>query len=75
MEAMGQVRRHVEDHFDYVGDRFAREARDIHDGKSQARGIYGEASPSEVKALAADGVRIAPLPPAPAPPKPKSELN
>ena len=75
MEAMGQVRRHVEDNFDYVGDRFAREARDIHDGKSEERGIYGEASPREVKSLAEDGIKVAPLPPAPVPQKPKSELN
>ena len=35
MEAMGRVRRHVEDNFDYVGDAFAREARDIHEGRSE----------------------------------------
>ncbi len=62
MEAVGKVRRHVEDNFDYVGDAFAKEARAIHDGKSEDRGIYGEASPKEVKALVEDGVRIAPLP-------------
>ena len=39
MEAMGKVRDHVEQNFDYVGDAFAREARDIHEGKSEARGI------------------------------------
>jgi hypothetical protein len=72
MAAMGEVRRHVEDHFDYVGDAFAREARAIHEGKSEERGIYGEASPAEVKALVEDGVRVAPLPPAP--PK-KTEVN
>lgn len=72
MEAAGKVRRHVEDTFDYVGDRFAREARDIHDGKSEDRGIYGEASPKEVKGLLEDGIKVAPLPPAP---KPPSELN
>ncbi len=70
--ALGEVRRQVEDNFDYVGDRFAREARDIHDGKSEDRGIYGEASPAEVKALVEDGIKVAPLPPAP--PK-KSEVN
>jgi hypothetical protein len=64
MTAMGEVRRHVEDNFDYVGDAFAREARAIHEGKSEERGIYGEASPTEVKALVEDGVRVAPLPPA-----------
>jgi hypothetical protein len=72
MQAMGAVRSHVEDNFDYVGDAFAREARAIHEGKSEDRGIYGEATPKEVKALIEDGVRVAPLPPAP--PK-KEELN
>ena len=72
MEAMGRVRRHVEDNFDYVGDAFAREARDIHEGRSEDRGIYGEASPAEVKKLVEDGVPVAPLPDAP--PKP-DEMN
>jgi hypothetical protein len=62
MDAIGKVRQHVEDNFDYVGDTFAKEARAIHDGKSEERGIYGEASPKEVKALVEDGIRIAPLP-------------
>ncbi|MDR6626367.1 DUF1178 family protein [Caulobacter segnis] len=72
MAAMGEVRRYVEDKFDYVGDAFAKEARAIHEGKSEERGIYGEASPTEVKALVEDGVRVAPLPPGP--PK-KTEVN
>jgi hypothetical protein len=74
MEAMGKMRRHVEENCDYVGDRFAREARDIHDGEAEARGIYGEAMPHEVKALIEDGVPVAPLPPA-ATPKPKTQVN
>ncbi len=72
MQAMGEVRRHVEENFDYVGDRFAAEARSIHEGSAEARGIYGEASPTEVKALKADGISVAPLPP-PAPKK--TEVN
>lgn len=72
MEAMGKVRQHVEDNFDYVGDGFAAEARAIHEGVSEDRGIYGEASPQEIRDLTEDGIQIAPLPPAP--PKP-TELN
>jgi hypothetical protein len=72
MEAMRRVRSHVTDNFDYVGDRFAAEARAIHEGASEDRGIYGEASPKEVRALIQDGVQVAPLPPEP--PK-KTELN
>jgi hypothetical protein len=62
MEAAREVRTHVEQTFDYVGDAFAREARDIHEGRSEKREIYGEATPAEVKALKADGVPCAPLP-------------
>jgi hypothetical protein len=72
MEAMARVRAHVEDTFDYVGDAFAKEARAIHEGKSEDRGIYGEATPAEVKGLVEDGVPVAPLPPEP--PK-KSDVN
>lgn len=72
MEAMGKVRAHVEENFDYVGDAFATEARAIHEGRSEERGIYGEASPTEVKKLVDDGVNVAPLPAAP--PR-KTEVN
>ena len=72
MEAMARVRAHVEDTFDYVGDTFAREARAIHEGKSEDRGIYGEATAAEVKGLVEDGVPVAALPPEP--PK-KNKVN
>ena len=60
-----EVRTHVEQNFDYVGDAFAREARDIHEGRTEKREIYGEATPAEVKKLKDDGVPCAPLPPDP----------
>jgi hypothetical protein len=63
MEAMGRIRRHVEENFDDVGDAFAKEARDIHEGRSEDRGIYGHATAKEVRELVEDGVPIAPLPP------------
>jgi len=72
MEAMGRIRRHVEENFDDVGDAFAKEARDIHEGRSEDRGIYGQATAKEVRELVEDGVPIAPLPPEA--PK-KSDLN
>jgi hypothetical protein len=71
-EVMSRVRSHVEQNFDYMGDRFADEARAIHDGRSEERGIYGEATPAEVRDLVADGVPVASLPPKP---KADSELN
>ena len=45
-----------------VGEKFADEARKIHFGEAEARGIYGEASPDEVKGLLDDGVEFMPLP-------------
>ena len=72
MQAMSEVRRHVEATFDNVGDGFAKEARAIHEGKAEERGIYGEATPKEVRELIDDGVKIAPLPPKP---PEKGELN
>ena len=74
MEAMQRMRRHVEESFDYVGERFAEEARQIHTGEAEARGIYGEASPREVKALVEEGVPVAPLPAA-ATPRRKARVN
>jgi hypothetical protein len=65
MQAAQAVRQHVEDNFDYVGDAFAREARAIHEGKSEERAIYGEASGVDVKKLLEDGVPVAALPPGP----------
>ncbi|MGN6101084.1 MAG: DUF1178 family protein [Devosia sp.] len=47
---------------DYVGDRFAEEARKIHFNDAEARGIYGEATPDEVTSLIEDGVEFMPLP-------------
>lgn len=47
---------------DYVGPRFAEEARRIHYGESEARQIYGEASPSEVRGLSEEGIAALPLP-------------
>lgn len=68
MQAAREVRSHVERNFDYVGDAFAREARDIHEGRSEKRDIYGEATPAEIKKLKDDGVPCAPLPPVPVDP-------
>ena len=70
MEAMGRIRRHVEENFDDVGDAFAAEARAIHEGRAEDRGIYGQATATEVRELVEDGVPVAPMPPEP-PKKPK----
>ncbi|WP_334174410.1 DUF1178 family protein [Pseudoxanthobacter sp.] len=62
MEMVRAIRREVEAKADYVGTRFPEEARRIHYGEAEARGIYGEASPTEVEALREEGVDVLPLP-------------
>jgi len=65
MQAMARAREYVEKNFDYVGETFPEEARKIHYGEADERGIYGEASGQDVKALVEEGVNVAPLPGAP----------
>ena len=45
-----------------VGEKFAEEARKIHYGETDARGIYGKATPVEAKGLANEGIEFIPLP-------------
>ena len=60
--AMAKLRDHVEKNADYVGGRFAQEARSMYLGATPERAIYGEANGAEAKALIEDGVPVAPLP-------------
>ena len=59
---LGEVRRAVEENCEYVGDRFAEEARRIHYGETDPRGIYGEASREDVAELRDEGVAVAAVP-------------
>ena len=44
-----------------VGARFAEEARRIHYGETEQRGIRGQASPAETEALLEEGIAVMPL--------------
>jgi hypothetical protein len=64
-QAMAQLKalsQKMRENADYVGDKFAEEARKIHFGETDARGIYGEATPEEAKGLIEDGVEFMPIP-------------
>lgn len=69
-----EVQSHIRENFEHVGQRFADEARAIHEGDAHERPIWGEATPAEVKQLTADGVDVAPLP-APFVPVAPEKLN
>jgi len=57
-----KMRAEVEKHCDYVGPQFAEEARKMHRGESDKRGIYGETSPEQAEALAEEGIEVSRIP-------------
>jgi hypothetical protein len=61
-EALAKVRTEIEKNCEHVGDKFAEEARKIHYGESDKRGIYGETTDKEAEALAEEGIEFGRLP-------------
>lgn len=61
-EAIGKLREHVTNNAEYVGPRFAEEARKIHYEEDGSRGIYGETTPAEASELREEGIDVHPLP-------------
>jgi hypothetical protein len=57
-----EVRAKIEANCDYVGDKFPDEARKIHHGETEARGIYGEATEEQHQELLEEGVEVARVP-------------
>ncbi|WP_431320568.1 DUF1178 family protein [Rhizobium sp. YTU87027] len=57
-EAVATIKANSED----VGTRFPEEARKIHYGESDARGIIGQTTMDEAQALLDEGIEIAALP-------------
>jgi len=58
LQLVKQVMSNTED----VGERFAEEARKIHYGESEERGIRGQASREETQELLEEGISVLPLP-------------
>jgi hypothetical protein len=57
-----EVQRHIETNFDHVGRQFPEEARKMHYGEIEKRGIYGEATRAEAKELVDEGVKVGQIP-------------
>ncbi|MBA5778715.1 DUF1178 family protein [Stappia sp. F7233] len=62
IEKLREIKRELVAKSDYVGEAFAEEARKIHYGEVESRGIYGEASPDSVRELVDEGIAVVPLP-------------
>ncbi|HEY7611071.1 MAG TPA: DUF1178 family protein [Alphaproteobacteria bacterium] len=61
-EALREMRTFIEKNAEYVGPRFADEARKMHKGKSEERSIYGEASDKDAEALKEEGIEFGRIP-------------
>lgn len=57
-----RIRAEVERTSDYVGSKFADEARRIHRGETEKRNIYGESTPEQAEALAEEGIEVSQIP-------------
>ncbi len=57
-----ELRQKIESECDYVGERFADEARRMHYGETEKRGIYGEASDDQAKELVDEGIEVKKIP-------------
>ncbi|MGB1875723.1 MAG: DUF1178 family protein [Rhodospirillaceae bacterium] len=62
VEAIKELQTTIEKNFDNVGVKFPEEARKIHYGEAEQRGIYGEATAEEAQELIDEGVDIAAVP-------------
>jgi hypothetical protein len=57
-----RIRAEVEKNCDYVGNEFADEARRMHRGEIEHRGIYGEATEDQAESLADEGIDVSRVP-------------
>ncbi|TCQ21916.1 DUF1178 family protein [Rhizobium sp. PP-CC-3G-465] len=57
-EMVSTIRANADD----VGEKFPEEARKIHYGEAEARGLIGRATVEEARALIEEGIAVAPLP-------------
>lgn len=57
-----ELRDHLVQNAEHVGERFPDEARRMHYGETEHRSIYGEASPDDVKAMLDEGIEFHALP-------------
>jgi hypothetical protein len=62
MQMVREFRKHVTENAENVGTKFADEARKIHYKETEARGIYGQATPHEAQELLEEGIEVHAIP-------------
>jgi hypothetical protein len=73
----GEIRRKIAETHDYVGDKFAEEARSMYYGETEHRPVWGEVTPDVAEELQEEGVPAMPIPKpfAPDPPRRRGKVN
>jgi hypothetical protein len=57
-----KIRKFVEKNFEFVGDKFSKEVREIYYDNKKKKNIYGTATPEEKLELEEEGIELANIP-------------
>jgi hypothetical protein len=57
-----KMRDFVEKNFEYVGNNFPREVRNVYYDKRKNKNIYGKATPEETQELEEEGIELTAIP-------------
>ena len=57
-----KMRNFIEKNFNYVGDNFPQEVRNIYYDKNKNKNIYGKATPDEAEELREEGIELTTIP-------------
>ena len=57
-----KIRNFVEKNFEYVGNNFPREVRNVYYDKRKNKNIYGKATPEETQELEEEGIELTAIP-------------
>ena len=57
-----QLRRYIENNFDYVGKNFSKKVREVYYDKKSKKAIYGTTTPEEREELAEEGIDLFSVP-------------
>ena len=57
-----QIRKYIENNFEYVGKNFSKKVREIYYDKKSKRTIYGTTTPKEREELSEEGIDLLSIP-------------
>tara|TARA_B100000035_G_C20965662_1_gene538636 strand:+ start:649 stop:1071 length:423 start_codon:yes stop_codon:yes gene_type:complete len=57
-----QLRKYIENNFDFVGDDFSKKVREVYYDKKSKKAIYGTTTPEEREELAEEGIDLLSIP-------------